>query len=894
MDIDDGTRPDLAGREPEIGLLHAFADRVRSGSGGGLVVVGEHGIGKSTLTRAVLPQEGLRIVERRARADEMAPELAARLFGGPPALVGRRHGGGLVAAADAALDAIAAEAQGGPVLWVVDDLDLADRSSRAFLGYVARRITHLPAGMALVGWRRGEPMPAGAEIVRLHPLPERETTEIVRNRVGPLAPDWVVDELASAAGGNPLAALEFGAMLSPDELAGRSRLPMPPRPGSGWTDRWLGLAAGLSAAERTAMLTVAAGDGLGVGVLDRACVLLGCGPDALVALEARRLVRVDQGGRGWARRPHLSAVYHAATTERRTAVHAALAAALDESDSGGDAVSSIAHLRQRAAAARPSEAKTGDDLEVALQQLPASPESVDAWIRASELTSDRGVRARRLVSAGLASWQIGRPALAAELVEQAGPRAEEPAVAGTAALVRGAVALSHGLPADALRVLTEGARAAADREPSLAIDLVARSAGVAWWAGRIDWAERAVELAELIDTGSPYAAFVRAAAPAGLSLLRSDFAPAVGILTQALREAENLTEPRHLLFASEVAGLIGDDLGTRRFHDRAIQVMRGRGRATELPFALQLGALVLAGHGRSEAARASAREGLLLATRAGEEAGGVFQHAMLAHVDALDGDREACEEHRRSVARLDGEQPVASLSWAVGRLAVSQGRFGDAVEILEPAVLGEHRHATVSLFATPDLVEAAVAVGRPQLALEALVRFSGWRTAGSPWAAAVGPRLLALVAPAAEADQQFASACRAPGLAYRPLEAARTRLAYGNYLRGQRRRAEAREQLHVALGLFESLQLPAWSDSTRSALRASGEAGTTRRGEGETLLTPQELEIARMVSEGRSNREVAGTLHLSSRTVEYHLSKVYVKLELSSRDQLARALAEQS
>jgi DNA-binding CsgD family transcriptional regulator len=420
-------------------------------------------------------------------------------------------------------------------------------------------------------------------------------------------------------------------------------------------------------------------------------------------------------------------------------------------------------------------------------------------------------------------------------------------------------------------------------------------AGVAWWTGRVDWAELTAELAEkahaadAADAGSPYAAFVRVAVPAGLAMLRSEFSPAVAVLGQALRDTEALTEPRQLLFASEAAGLIGDDLVARRYHERAIREMRQRGRATDAPFALQLGALVLASQGRSEAARASAREGLLLAARAGEEASGPFQHTMLAHIDALDSDTEACAEHQAAVHR-GGKRPTASLMWALGRLAVSQARFGEAVEILVPVVLGDDRHPNVSLYATPDLVEAAVAVGRAELALAALDRFSRWRAAGSSWAMAVEPRLLALVAPAAEAGKLFAAACRAPGLAYRPLESARTRLAYGNFLRGQRHRIEAREQLHAALGLFESLQLPAWSETTWSALRAVGETGAAKHEEDQGL-TAQELQIARMVIDGRSNREVADVLHLSSRTVEYHLSKVYVKLGLSSRDRLAGALA---
>ena len=313
---------------------------------------------------------------------------------------------------------------------------------------------------------------------------------------------------------------------------------------------------------------------------------------------------------------------------------------------------------------------------------------------------------------------------------------------------------------------------------------------------------------------------------------------------------------------------------------------------------MQLGSFILAWQGRVEAAAASAKEGLTLAARAGETSSGSFQHAMHAHISALRGDVDGCDDHRTAVMEHSDGQSTASVDWAWGRLALSRGRPEEALPVLLGVVSEPDSHPVVGLFATPDLVEAAVATGQREVAVEPYERFVSWGRAGAPWAASVEPRLAALMATDSDdRNARFEAACRAPGLTYRPLESARTRLCYANALRTQRRRSEAREQLHVALGLFDGLQLPAWADLARAALRASGEATNHQLVPSEGMsgaLTEQELTIARLVSSGSSNREVADVLHLSSRTVEYHLSKIYVKLGLSSREQLAPALVSET
>jgi predicted ATPase len=185
--IAEGDPGELVGREADLLTVRSFADRVGEGNGGALVVVGEYGVGKSSLTRALASHPAVEVVDARAEPGEFGLDLAERVLATRvpgSAHRGRRRDGGLVAAAEVALEAITKRAARGPVVWVVDDLDLADRSARTFMGYVARRIAHLPAGMVLTGWRRGEPLPAGAEVVRLHPLPHQATAHLVRAKLG--------------------------------------------------------------------------------------------------------------------------------------------------------------------------------------------------------------------------------------------------------------------------------------------------------------------------------------------------------------------------------------------------------------------------------------------------------------------------------------------------------------------------------------------------------------------------------------------------------------------------------------------------------------------------------------------------------------------------------------
>jgi ATP/maltotriose-dependent transcriptional regulator MalT len=328
--------------------------------------------------------------------------------------------------------------------------------------------------------------------------------------------------------------------------------------------------------------------------------------------------------------------------------------------------------------------------------------------------------------------------------------------------------------------------------------------------------------------------------------------------------------------------------------------VRSAGAAGGLSQALELLAAAEVWVGQFGAAAANATEGLRLAEETGQDTNACFLLGTLARAEAPQGREEDCREHAGEAIELALGRGLP-LAGATGLMALTVlelglGRPGEA---LAHALAHTERgsglaHPVTAAFAAPDLAEAAARSGRAELADEALERFAAWADrvpAGWPQAAAA--RMRGLLADGADADQHFEAALDRHEAFASPFEQARTRLVYGEHLRRSRRRADARRHLRAALTTFEHLGAVPWAERARGELRATGE--TARKREPSTIdqLTPQELQIARFVSEGATNREVASKLFLSPRTVEYHLHKVFTKLGIASRGELARMLPEE-
>jgi DNA-binding NarL/FixJ family response regulator len=292
-------------------------------------------------------------------------------------------------------------------------------------------------------------------------------------------------------------------------------------------------------------------------------------------------------------------------------------------------------------------------------------------------------------------------------------------------------------------------------------------------------------------------------------------------------------------------------------------------------------------------AEAYATEGHRLALETGQPNLACQHQAILVEVAAVRGDEQEsarlAEEVLTEATGRGLHGTVALVRHALGQLALARGDGEAAVEHLDALWSGPTGQRGIALATIPDLIEAAVRTGRPELSTEHLAAFVSWaETSGSDETRALAARSRALLATGEEADELYRSALRLHAATERPLETARTALVYGEHLRRERRRVDARDQLRAALAAFDSLGASRWAARARGELRATGE--TARKRDPSTLdrLTQQELQVVQLVSQGATNREVAAQLFISPRTVDHHLRSVFRKLDIRSRAELVR------
>jgi ATP/maltotriose-dependent transcriptional regulator MalT len=457
--------------------------------------------------------------------------------------------------------------------------------------------------------------------------------------------------------------------------------------------------------------------------------------------------------------------------------------------------------------------------------------------------------------------------------------------------LRGSIEFACGVPSAAYAILLAGSEPVVDSDPSRAARMVTEAGIIAWAAGDLPGlAEASRRLAgrSLPDS--------RAMLIVGLgSFLGGDTARATELLREGVGHAEKSDNPQAVGFAAACAMFTGDDARALTLFDRAAARARADGAVTALPAVLAPKSSLEMWTGRFTSAAAHATEGLRLARDTGQDNPACHFLAVLAWIAAVRGREEECRELATdALAHAIGHRlgPQAAIaSWALAMLDLGGGRPAEAysrLEALADAGPGEG-HAIVKVFAAADLVEVAVRTGRAERARTALAALEAWTGhVGAPWSRALVGRCRGLLAPPAEADGHFTAALAEHARGGRPFDAARTALVYGESLRRRRKRAEARTHLRAACEAFERLGAAPWAESARVELRATGETARKRDPSTVSQLTPQELQIVRLVAEGATNREVAGQLFLSPRTVDYHLHKVFTKLGLSSRAELVR------
>ncbi|KOT40876.1 transcriptional regulator [Streptomyces caelestis] len=848
-------------------------------------------------------------------------------------------------AGETLFDVLRAAAGASPLLVCVDDAHLWDAASRAALGHAAARVraTGVRAGLLLTvpGHRPVDRELAALPVLRLGPLAPGDAARVVDDVTGGAVDPGVREELVTAAEGNPALLLALIHRLSPAQLAGRRALPRPLADGEALAKVAGGCLTDVPP-DRAGLLLTAAAAVRATGEPDADADLVrraaGAGaprplPEALVLAEGRLRFRSALLGR---------AVYAGAPPERRRAAHRALAACL--TGTGADGVLALLHRSWTVTGPAPALAA-----ELAAAAALAPPGlRCRALTRAAELTADEAERAHRRTAAAEQALLAGRPPEALRLLDAARGRPAPASVRGGAELLRGAVLLADG-PVDDAResfLLAAGLLAGADHEA--AGTAILGAADAAWAAGDptsclqvlatpathtpvagvpvVGGAGRVVvggtpggaEAGRgVLGGGTPGAGGGGAAVGgdaegavplSGLlrdhrdgmrAVLLGRFDRAAGPLRRVVERGLSGDGPEPLLRSASAALMLGDPTAARRAGARALAAARTLGCAALEPRALEYLAYAELRAGRHQLARTHAEEGLRTASRTGQRNTAAHHHAVLALAASIEGEREIVAEHVAAAlrtARRHGLAQAATLAqWAAARSDLGAGRPREAADRLGPLVRpGVRRgHFAVWMLAVPCFVEATALAGRPEDAAAVVEDFALWAACGAdPQAPAQLLRCRALLAAPDAAGPLYLRALERHEETAGDFERARTELLYGKWLRRRRRLREARNRLGEALMGFERCGAHLWAQQAAAESRAGG-AAPGRPGAGElSRLTPQQLRIARRVAEGATNREVALSLSVSTRTVDYHLRNIFATLGVRSRVELVR-LVEQ-
>ncbi|OBJ53505.1 LuxR C-terminal-related transcriptional regulator [Mycobacterium asiaticum] len=904
----------LHGRERECAQVDCLLAAARAGHSGTLVLRGEAGVGKSALlefaaanatgmrllrtggvpTEAQLPFAALHtmllpVLDRGGAIPDRQRAALLGAFGLGPATDEGRFLTSL-----AVLSLLAETAESGPVLCLIDDAQYLDGPSAEALTFAARRVH--AEGIVMLFAARDDPARhfAAADLpqVRLEGLGPEAAAAMLAERVGVPVAEPVRDRLVGDTLGNPLALAELARSLSVDHIAGRTPLPDPLPVSTDLERFYLDRAGDLPPETQTMLLVAAAHDSGQLDGVLRAAQALSAGPATLDQAEAAGLLRVQSGLVAFAQPLMRSAIYRGASSQRRRQVERVLAACLDDDD---DADRKAWHLAKAAA---------GPDADVAEVLYAAGcragvrgghDAAAAAFERSAALSPAPALRAARLADAAAAAWSAGQPERARNFLDQALPLADSAQLRARIAHLHGQIEAHCGAPSAAYAILVGGSELITALDPARAAQMLGEAGQLAWAGG---------DLMRLNEIGGRLAAlsaaqdsnFVAGHVIQGLAgLLRGDTTATAARLRAAVEMATVSREPRVLMGAAAGAMFLGEDSRAIELFSTAVAKTRAAAELALLPLLLGPLAMVEMLTSRYATALADATEGLRLAEETGQHNPAAHLHGVLALIAAVQGRAQDCRDHADAALaqaisfRLGPHAAIAS--WALATLDLGAARPAEAFDRLEAlagAAPGEGNQM-VSLMATSDLVEAAVRTQRSAVAAAHLNRLQVWaHDTGAHWAQALVARCHGLLATDDAQDGHFGVALDLHAQGGRPLDTARTQLLYGERLRRRRRRSEARKVLSSALETFERLGATPWAEQARTELLATG-ATARKRDPGTTEeLTPQELQIARFVSAGETNRSIATLMFLSPRTVDYHLRKIFVKLGLSSRAELIR------
>jgi DNA-binding CsgD family transcriptional regulator len=908
----------FVGRGEESAALARVLATARDGSSGVLVLRGEAGIGKTALLQRAMRAAGdMRIVRVAAARSEMELGFAALhqllipFFGSLDLLPGPQREAlgsafGLVAgpppdrllAGIAALTMITTAVDTQPVLCVVDDAQWLDGASIEALAFVARRLSADPVTM-LFAVRDGEQRTAafeGLPELRLTGLADRAAHELLASAAGrPLDPG-VARRILAATAGNPLALIELGRGLSAAELAGALPLPDPLRLGERLERMFLRQVRAFPPDAQTLLLLAAAEPSGEPGLLWKAAALLGLGSDAADTPAIGQILRFEPHVSF--RRPLLrSAVYYSAAPSERRRAHEALAAA---SDPGLDPDRRTWHL---AAAASGADEEIADELARSAGRASGRGDwaGCAAFLeRAAKLTGDRAKRAELTLATAEARLNAGDPGAAAALVEHVAPQLDDPLARARARRLRGTVRVALGKPAEASPILLDAALTLQSLHTRQAWDALLEAFEAAVGAGRFARGAGTAEVLQAVrNAPRPADAHARAAGlaldgfaaldqgkdKAGIARLRQAIALAVA---KRVPDGDQL---RFAFIAPMAAYELLDDAALHAVCARTVAQARSHGSPAAVALTLGLLGYSEALGGRfaaAEAANAEARELAATTGVAADLRAGISELAVLAWRGREAAVRSLAAARLREATQAGYGFVIGFVAIALTVLELGAGNYQAALRHALNAS-GEGMPAEIELL--PELIEAAVRCGALGDASLALQKFTVRAQAtGTDWALGLLLRSRALLACDADAEELYRGAIEHLGRSRIVPQLGRAHLLYGEWLRRQHRRRDARVALHSAYEILDSTGADAFAERARAELLATGEHVRKRSADVRDELTPQELHIAGLASVGASNLEIASQLFISANTVAYHLRKVFRKLGVTNRAALARVL----
>ena len=907
--LDGHARPRLRGRRAECEALDRLLADVRAGQSQVLVLRGEAGVGKTALLDYVEERASGCRVERAAGVEsemELAfaglHQLCAPVLGSATHLpepqrlaIGTAFGLDGGTAPDrflvglALLGLLSEVARDRPLVCLVDDAQWLDRASAQALGFAARRL--LAESVALVLVVR-EP----SDEHELAGLPEMVVrglrTDDARALLDAVTPgrldERVRDRIIAETRGNPLALLELPRGLTAAELAGGFGRPDAQPLASRIEQSFMRRLESLPPATQTLLLTAASEPVGDVTLLWRAAEELGIARDAAAPAEAAGLIEL--GARVRFRHPLVrAAVYRAATVPDRRAAHRALA---DVTDPEADPDRLAWHLAN--AAAGPDEGVAAElERSAARAQARGGVPAAAAFLeRATELTADPARRGPRALAAAQAKLDAGSPDDASALLATAELCPLGRLDRARLIRLRAQIAFARRRGSDAPPLLYEAAKRLEPLDAELARETHLDALGAAIFAGRLGGDPSVTEMAEAARAAPPGPHPPRAVDLLldGLACrLAEGYVAGVHPLRRALEAVQQQEDIRWHWLACRIASEVWDDETWEQLADSQVRVARENGALAVLPLALtyRSGTHLHAGEFATTAALIE-EAGALNRSIGGAPL--MYTQVLLA---AWRGARtETASVMELAIPNATDRGEGRGLTWGEYAWAVLYNGLGEYEAALAAARSAcEHDDLGLVAWALVELVEAAARCDRPDIAAATLDRLvERTQASGTEWALGIEARSRALLSDGETADALYREAVERLARTRVTVHLARAHLVYGEWLRREQRRTDARAQLRTAHDMFDRFGAEAFAERARRELSATGETVRKRTVETRDVLTPQEAQVARLAAEGHTNPEIGAQLFISPRTAEYHLSKVFTKLDITSRRQLRGAL----